>query len=158
MNITTKKSRKKAPIKDDFLVDDEDLDICGFADGEVEAEGTFIRSFNVNAPLESFEITVPSSNLNKDNSSALDKTKASTMSENSNQIFDNNSIKTNPNGRTPPIDGEVFDMVRSYTLRRSTLRILSKIKAIHSDDNVYLNTIIDEAIRCYYNVLKNNNV
>ena len=45
-------------------------------------------------------------------------------------------------------------MVRSYTLRRSTVRILSKIKVIHSDDNVYLNTIVDEAIRYYYEYLQ----
>ena len=37
-----------------------------------------------------------------------------------------------------------------------TVRILSKIKAIHSDDNVYLNTIVDEAIRYYYESLKNS--
>lgn len=48
-------------------------------------------------------------------------------------------------------------MVRSYTLRRSTVRILSKIKAIHIDDNVYLNTIVDEAIRYYYEYLKTQN-
>lgn len=29
-------------------------------------------------------------------------------------------------------------------------------KAIHQDDNVYLNTIVDEAIRHYYEYLKSN--
>jgi len=48
-------------------------------------------------------------------------------------------------------------MIRTYTLKRSAVRTLSKIKAIHSDDNVYLNTIVDEAIRYYYEYLKNNN-
>ena len=71
-------------------------------------------------------------------------------------ILDHRTQKANPNGRTPTVDGEAFDMVRSYTLRRSTVRILSKIKAIHDDDNVYLNTIVDEAIRYYYEYLKNN--
>ena len=72
-------------------------------------------------------------------------------------LYNHRTLKANPNGKTPPVDGEAFDMVRSYTLRRSTVRILSKIKVIHSDDNVYLNTIVDEAIRYYYEYLKNMN-
>jgi len=157
MNLTTKKARKKAPIKDDFSVDDESLDICGLVDGEVEVEGTLIRTFDLNSPMESAELPTVSPILNNINSSDLNKNQSSTISENKNQIFYNSSIKANLSGRTPPIDGEIFDMVRSYTLRRSTLRILSKIKAIHSDDNVYLNTIIDESIRYYYEYLKKNN-
>lgn len=73
------------------------------------------------------------------------------------EILDHRTLKVKPNGRTPSVDGEAFDMVRSYTLRRSTVRILSKIKAIHIDDNVYLNTIVDEAIRYYYEYLKAQN-
>lgn len=71
------------------------------------------------------------------------------------KIQDHRTSTANPNGRAPPVDGEVFDMVRTYTLRRSTVRILSKIKPINEDDNVYLNTIVDEAIRHYYDYLKN---
>jgi len=157
MNLTTKKARKKAPIKDDFSVD-ESLDICGIVDGAVEVEGTLIRTFDLNSPMESIELPTVSPILNNTNSSDLKKNISSTISENKNQIFDHSPINVNLSGRTPPIDGEIFDMVRSYTLRRSTLRILSKIKAIHSDDNVYLNTIIDEAIRYYYEYLKNLNI
>jgi hypothetical protein len=62
-------------------------------------------------------------------------------SDNQKNIVDHRTLKTNPNGRAPAVDGEAFDMVRSYTLRSSTVRILSKIKAIHLDVNVYLNTI-----------------
>jgi len=158
MNLTTKKARKKAPIKDDFSVDDKVLDICGIVDGSVEVQGTLIRTFDLNSPMESVELPTVSPLLNNTNSSDLNKNISSTIFENKNQILDHSSIKANLSGRTPPIDGEIFDMVRSYTLRRSTSRILSKIKAIHSDDNVYLNTIIDEAIRYYYEYLKNFNI
>lgn len=75
------------------------------------------------------------------------------ISQNKNDIIDKRTLKSTPNGRTPPVDGEVFDMLRTYTLRRSTVRILSEIKAIHVDHNVYLNTIVDEAIRYYYDYL-----
>ena len=73
-------------------------------------------------------------------------------------ISDYRYSQSNPVGRTPPVDGEIYDMVRCYTLRHSTVRMLSKIKVIHNDDNVYLNTIVDEAIRYYYEYLKNSNV
>jgi hypothetical protein len=51
-------------------------------------------------------------------------------------ISDYRYSQSNPLGRTPPVDGEIYDMVRCYTLRRSTVRMLSKIKVIHNDDLV----------------------
>jgi hypothetical protein len=53
-------------------------------------------------------------------------------------------------GATPVVDGEDFTLVRSYKLRPSTLKKLNEIKAKHQDVNVYLNTIVDEAISFYY--------
>lgn len=67
------------------------------------------------------------------------------------EIKDNRSGKPCANGITPPIDGEVFDIRRTYILRKSTLRKLNEIKAHHSNVNIYLNTIIDEAIVFYHN-------
>ncbi|MFW2491573.1 hypothetical protein ACN077_23885 [Clostridium chromiireducens] len=88
------------------------------------------------------------------NEVSLPHNKSSIKSEPKKEVLDHRTLKANPSGRTPPVDGEIYDMVRTYTLRRSTVRILSKIKAIHSNDNVYLNTIVDEAIRYYYEYLK----
>jgi hypothetical protein len=69
--------------------------------------------------------------------------------------FDKSSDSRKPKaqsyGITPPIEGEYFEMKRTFVFRRSTLRMLNKIKAEHPDENIYLSTIIDEALRHYYN-------
>lgn len=160
MDLTIKKSKYKSQIKDDFSADEnESLDICGFSDGEAKIDGTLLKTFTFDSTDEPVEVSItpPSSsntnaadiNINKDSINSINKKNALNL--------DHRTLKANPNGRTPAVDGEIYDMVRTYTLRRSTVRILSKIKAIHSDDNVYLNTIVDEAIRYYYEYLKSNN-
>ncbi len=53
-------------------------------------------------------------------------------------------------GATPAVDGEEFTLVRSYKLRPSTMKKLNQLKAKHDHVNVYLNTIVDEAISFYY--------
>jgi hypothetical protein len=53
-------------------------------------------------------------------------------------------------GATPAVDGEAFTLVRSYKLRPSTMKKLNELKANHTNVNVYLNTIVDEAISFYY--------
>jgi hypothetical protein len=173
MNIPIKKSRGKSQIKNDFSMDEDELiDVSGFSEGEAKIEGTLLKSFSFDSDDELVEVVINSTNTSIDNIDSLNITedsnkpitqtnvtnnKNSISSSDKNNIQDHRTLKANPNGRTPPVDGEVYDMVRTYTLRRSTVRILSKIKAIHSDDNVYLNTIVDEAIRYYYEYLKNIN-
>ena len=174
MSLTTKKSKRKDKIKDDFSINqDESKEIFSFSEGEPQIEGTLLRSFSFDSDDELMEIPITAQNfleaseidlnLNKNPIvSPASKTnppddKSSQTLDTKKYILDNKTLKANPNGRTPPVDGEIYDMIRTYTLRRSTVRILSKIKAIHSDDNVYLNTIVDEAIRYYYEYLKNNN-
>jgi hypothetical protein len=39
---------------------------------------------------------------------------------------------------------------RNFKFRRSTVRMLNKLKAEHEDENVDLSSIVDEAIRYYY--------
>jgi hypothetical protein len=56
-------------------------------------------------------------------------------------------------GSTPPIDGEHFTLKRCYQFRPSTIRKLNEIKSKHADVNVYLNTVLDEAIQYYYGFL-----
>ena len=62
-----------------------------------------------------------------------------------------NRHKPQPNGITPPIDGEFFEIRRSYSFRKSTLIKLNQIKGTSTDYNIYMNTIIDSAICFYYN-------
>jgi hypothetical protein len=60
-------------------------------------------------------------------------------------------------GATPAVEGEDFALVRSYKLRPSTMKKLNEIKAKHSNVNVYLNTLVDEAISFYYDHLFSRN-
>ncbi|ERK29192.1 hypothetical protein [Clostridium intestinale] len=62
------------------------------------------------------------------------------------------------NARTPKIDGEEFEVTRSYKLRPSTAKMLNEIKGMHSNVNIHMNTIIDSAIRYYYGNLKSGNL
>lgn len=175
MNLTTKKSKTTPQIEDDFCVnEDKSAETFSFYEGETKIEGTLLRSFSFDSNEELIELSINPQdfsttsetetdiNINKNSNELLSKANTTNKtsfqsSDNKKDILDNRTLKANPNGRTPPVNGEVYDMIRTYTLRRSTVRILSKIKAIHSDDNVYLNTIVDEAIRYYYEYLKNNN-
>jgi hypothetical protein len=65
-------------------------------------------------------------------------------------------ITSYPKGITPPVDGEQYTVQRCHQYRPSTLRKLNELKAKHPDVNVYLNTIIDEAIVHYYNYIFND--
>lgn len=165
--------KNNAPIKNDFSVaENEILEECVFTDGESKIKGDVIMSFSFKEPSKSIEVCDNSTNnLPNTSESVSSCTPCSTntlnVETNDNKTFsntqerkenlDNRTFKSNPNGRTPPVDGESFDMRRTYALRKSTVRILSKIKAIHKDDNVYMNTIVDEAIRYYYEFMKCNN-
>jgi hypothetical protein len=155
--MSVKKSKVKGEIKDDFsIVENESSDIFTFSEGELKLDGTLIKSFSFDSDEELIEHPAPptihdtttNNNNNSNNNYSNNDSTNTTPNLNShdipynpdvkNEILDHRTLKVNPNGRTPSVDGEAFDMVRSYTLRRSTVRILSKIKAIHIDDNVYL--------------------
>lgn len=76
---------------------------------------------------------------------------SSSLDNSSLSIIDNRKGKAAPNGMTPPVNGEAFDIRRTYAFRKSTIRKLNELKAAHDDVNVYLSTILDEAITEYYN-------
>lgn len=67
------------------------------------------------------------------------------------EVIDNRKGKPKPYGITPPIDDEAFDIKRTYTFRKSTVRKLNELKAQHPDINAYLSSIIDTAVNYYYN-------
>jgi len=65
-------------------------------------------------------------------------------------LFDNRTCRTQAFGITPPVNGEYFEVKRTFVFRRSTVKMLNKLKAEHEDENVYLSSIVDEALRFYY--------
>lgn len=102
-------------------------------------------------------IPISSFNFEKDN---LPKENLSTpnlapLSLSVDSFTDNRKVKTEAPGITPPIDGESFDTQRCYKIRNSTARMLNEIKAVHPNVNVYMNTIVDAAIRNYYDFIFN---
>jgi hypothetical protein len=99
--------------------------------------GTPVATFNFN--------TDDSFNPNPQQNLVLEKNEAK-----SSPLIDNRIGKQSFNGITPSIDGEAFKYKRCYQFRESTVRMLNELKAAHPDVNVYLNTILDEAIRHYY--------
>ena len=63
---------------------------------------------------------------------------------------DNKPTRSYPNGLTPPVDGEYFDTRRSFSFRKSTVRMIFELKAADPDINIYLNSIMDKALRHYH--------
>lgn len=65
-------------------------------------------------------------------------------------IVDNIKTKSEANVATDFVYGEAYSISLFYKLRYSTAKMLNEIKASHSNVNVYMNTIVYEAIRyCY---------
>jgi hypothetical protein len=115
---------------------DGDVDDDGFIDGEVSTDKV-LSSFNFaevtaapTAPAKGFKFY--------------------TATKADNTLTDNRKIKTEANIATPRVEGETYTVGRYYKLRYSTAKILNEIKASHHNVNVYMNTLVDEAIRYYY--------
>ena len=64
MNLTTKKAKTKAEIKNDFGVDeDNSAEIFSFYEGETKIEGTLLRSFSFDSEEEPVELSINPQNL-----------------------------------------------------------------------------------------------
>ena len=72
-------------------------------------------------------------------------------------LIDNRVGKPCANGIIPPVNNEYFDINRTYTFRKSTVRKLNELKAMHPDVNAYLSSILDEAINHYYDCITKEN-
>ncbi|MBL4934236.1 hypothetical protein JK636_00535 [Clostridium sp. YIM B02515] len=116
-------SKKKATNDNIFSFDCNEEDDDGFSEGNVPV-GDVVKSFSFG-----------------DN---VSKPKAQE------KLIDNRTLQKQPYGITPPVDGERFEVKRTFMFRRSTVRMLNKLKAEHEDENVYLSSILDEAVRHYY--------
>jgi hypothetical protein len=112
----------------------------GFIEGDFSGDkATVLSSFNFTSSPESAAApaSAASFNFNRESSAA-------------DVLADNRKIKKEANVATPDVDGEGYTIGRYYKLRYSTAKILNEIKASHPDVNIYMNTIVDEAIRYYY--------
>ena len=135
------RSKKSA---EEFSIEDNSEEFNGICD---DISGTPISSFtfdNETSAKETLtkekagEVALTNSTFsNKDDTTANDKGKSTLFKP------------------TPPVDGEALNVQRSYKIRRSTARMLNEIKAIHPDVNVYMNIIVDEAIRNYHDYIFN---
>jgi hypothetical protein len=142
--------RKKTAAKDvsgihDYY--DEDVDENGFIEGELDfSKFSLVASFNfVSDNTES-----NAAEAQKQSPEALPKVQVEIKEAEPYELVDNRKLQTQPNGITPPVDGEYFDVSRTFKFRRSTVRMLNRLKAEHQDENVYLSSIVDEAIRYYF--------
>lgn len=59
-----------------------------------------------------------------------------------------------PYGPTPPIDGEYFLLSRTFKFRKSTVLKLNELKFLSKSENIYLSSIVDQAISNYYDEIK----
>ncbi|GFP77455.1 hypothetical protein [Clostridium fungisolvens] len=156
-----RKKSKSFTIDKDDLAYEEEVEMNGFIEDTVV--GTPVATFNfceeassappANSQLDStnkdnstnkIDLNITNSNVTKTNSYNVNNT---------NTIIDNRTLKSQPNGVTPPIDGEAFVITRTFKFRVSTARLLNEIKATHPDPNAYLSTIIDTAIRKYHDYI-----
>jgi hypothetical protein len=133
--------RKKTAAKDVVEVlncDDEEIEENGFMEGEID--------FSKYSSVASFSFA----SNNTETNTAEEQEQSSESLPEPHELVDNRKLQTQPNGITPPIDGEYFEVSRTFKFRRSTVRMLNRLKAEHEDENVYLSSIVDEAIRYYY--------
>jgi hypothetical protein len=85
------------------------------------------------------------------------KVEAHDKPETPEKLIDNRKLQKQPYGSTPTVDGEHFEVKRTFVFRRSTVRTLNKLKAKNEDKNVYLGSLVDEAVRYYFDFVFNKN-
>jgi hypothetical protein len=128
---------KKKTLESIESLDSNSLDEDGFIEGDLKGFRS-VASFNFGA-----------------NTTGELKSEILSFTPNSNNQaaslpFSNQNFKNSQRGLTPAVNGELYTLKRCYQFRPSTIRKLNELKAKHSNVNVYLNTIIDEAISYYY--------
>lgn len=130
--LNNMKNKNVETLNDDTNIED------GFSEKPVNIGGKTVAQFTFGE--------------NANNESAISANK---INLNITEPVNNNTTPTQktPKGLTPPINGENFDIKRSYQFRESTIRMLNELKTSHPDINVYLNTIVDAAIRHYHDYI-----
>lgn len=135
--------RKNKSISSIENLDFYDEEENGFSEGDV-APGNVLSSFSFTSEPEPVLTGTPTTT----NAFGFNASK-----QDAETLVDSRKTKTEANIATPSIDGEAYTVNRFYKLRYSTAKMLNEIKAAHPDVNVYMNTIVDEAIRYYHDFL-----
>jgi hypothetical protein len=126
-----KKAAAKAADEKIFSFDCNEEDENGFSE-DIGPVGDVVKSFSF------------ADNASETKAEVCEKAKAPE------KLIDNRRLQKQPYGITPPVDGERFAVRRTFVFRRSTVKMLNKLKAEHEDENVYLSSILDEAVRHYF--------
>ncbi|GKU27260.1 hypothetical protein CFOLD11_40870 [Clostridium folliculivorans] len=164
--MARKRKSKDFVIGPDDLGYEEEVDMNGIVDFE---DGQHLKPNEVLVSSFNFFDNNSENNTSDDTLSTLDTLKDKNITKEADEnkaaettnhyskenILDIRTTKTLANGVTPPVDGEFFTIKRTYTLRKSTVKMLNHIKALDDDINVYMNTLVDEAIRHYYGYILN---
>jgi hypothetical protein len=153
----------------DFIdYDDEFIEDDGFIEGDVDFSKYAVKTFSFSNNTEALNTPAVQNQIveTDDAVTSLEPPISSVAPPEVNQeiketlpgdLVDTRRLQTQPNGITPPIDGEHFEVSRTFKFRRSTIRMLNRLKAEHEFENVYLSSIADQAIRHYYEyVFKGN--
>jgi len=157
-----KSKSKNNLVQSEDLCFEEELDENGICEtpitGTPVAEFSFVDNYIPSKEpmlkeleLKERESPIPSTNSTNNVS---DKFAASTDAWTKDTI----TYRSEPYGITPPVNGEYFDTRRTFTFRKSTVRKLNELKANHPDINVYLNTIVDNAVCHYYDCISREKV
>jgi hypothetical protein len=151
-------ARRKKNLDDIEQVDYYEEVEDGFSEGDV-ITGTVLSSFSfapesaegggpdLIKPLEFIPVTAAAQKKEPGAPKAFEFNSGKASVE---SLLDTRKTKTEGNVATPTVDGEAYTVGRYYKLRYSTAKMLNEIKAGHKDVNVYMNSIVDEAIRWYY--------
>ncbi|GKU30417.1 hypothetical protein [Clostridium folliculivorans] len=143
------KKKRKADDIHELCYDEEVMEENGIVDGE-PIGGDVVRAFSFVTPkaeaLLKNDTSASNTNVIKEGNIKV-----------SPEVADNRKLKTIINDKTPAVDDEPLDLQRNYKLRESTARMLNEIKAAHPNVNVYMNTIVDAALRHYHNYIFNEN-
>ena len=137
------KSNNNLLSKDDRCYEEEveENGIC-----ELPVTGTPVAQFTFSDDLipkdePMLKIPMPSPNLNL---------QSEPTTKNIIVPKDDRTAQSYPYGITPPVDGEYLDTRRSFSFRKSTIRMLNELKSAYPDINIYLNSIMDKALRHYH--------
>ncbi|MBY6836777.1 hypothetical protein FDG50_15915 [Clostridium botulinum] len=156
--------KKKFKIDKDDIAYEEEVEECCFTD-YIPTDENSIQLFSIENDLAHKNININANNSILETTEEVNKKIESSSNDRDNKtnnnlspntlLFDNRNTPI-ANGAAPPIDGETANIKRSYTLRKSTVRKINKIKSIHPDINVCVSTIVDMAIDYYHEHIINN--
>ena len=132
-----------AKSKQNFIVNDGFTD--GFSEELPSSDGIIFKFDNEDIANDPEELSKIADTMKKSSLKENTPDESSNVLSTGETSFQASKIR----GLTPKIDGESFDIKRSYQFRASTLKKLNQLKGDSNNINIYLNEIIDAAI-CFY--------